>query len=134
MNQCLRAAMLIAGVILLVAVLSDIGVVRAQEMRTFSWDPPTQRTDGKPLAPSEIASYKFGCSLVSGRYDGMTFTAPGGTTRSHQIPATAMLDGVNYCAAKAVDTGGRESAWSAETTWTPPPKQPAPPTNFRFGP
>ena len=73
---------------LLIAVLLLLpAVALAQEVRTFTWQTPTQYTDGTVLRAADITGYKFGCSAQSGRYDALTFTTPGGTTTSHQIPA-----------------------------------------------
>ena len=71
----------------LFALLLLPAIALAQEVRTFTWQTPTQYTNGTPLPSRDITGYKFGCSAQSGRYDALTFTASGGTTTSHQIPA-----------------------------------------------
>jgi len=108
-----------------------VGAVYSQEeeLRTFSWIPPTERTDGTSLSSDEIQKYELGCSTESGQYDVLTFDAPGGTNTSVQIPDSYMLPGVNYCSARTVDTDGNRSAWADEVTWI----NVAPPTDLGGG-
>jgi len=72
---------------LLLALLLLPGIALAQDVRTFTWQTPTQYADGSALPSSAIEGFRFGCSPQSGRYDALTFEVAGGTATSHQIPA-----------------------------------------------
>lgn len=115
--------------LLLVILILSNGVMSQEETRTFTLVPPTERTDGTPLSSSEILRYEWGCSTTSGKYDVLTFDAPGGTNTSVQIPDSHMLPGVNYCSARTVDTEENKSVWAEEATWI----NVAPPTDLGRG-
>lgn len=104
------------------------GIVTAVEMRTFTWEVPTARTDGTPLDVSDISSYIIGCSQTSGDYTGVQWPVEGGQTDMALVPNDDMFWGVNYCAMKVIDSSGLESMWSEEVIWI---RLPAAPTDLR---
>ena len=87
--------------------------------RTINCDPPTQRADGTPLTPAEIANYEW---WVDGQMDG--------TSTACQY-VLSRPDGSYNVQAKTVDTGGRVSVASPAVNFTLTTANPNPPTNLR---
>lgn len=72
---------------------------------TVTYDAPTERVDGTPLAPSEIGGFNV--------YDsqGNVVKQLAGDVRDFQVTSTSALQSLYVT---TVDTVGRESAYSAE--------------------
>ena len=87
----------------------------AAQTATLSWQAPTTRMDGTPLAASDIAKYTVYYSIGSAP----TLTSPsvdvtGATTTTIDLTLTPSLTAQTvYFAATATDTNGSESPLSA---------------------
>lgn len=95
-----------------------------------SWVPPTEREDGTPLAPSEIAGYKIYYGTVSGDYSGTTavqgaspIDIPIGSLATPLTPSY-QVTGLDTCrdyylVMTTYDTMGAESRFSGEVIKAP---------------
>ncbi len=79
----------------------------------LTWSAPGTRTDGSPLALSEIGGYKVYMGTVSGVYSPAIDV---GNTTSHTF--SSMPAGTYYFAISTYDTNGLESAKTAEFSAT----------------
>jgi hypothetical protein len=82
---------------------------------TFNWSAPVARTDGTPLALTDIDGYVIYFELSSGDYSD-TVTVEDGTAQT--VTVTDVPIGNYYVVMKAYDNNGLESAFSAEKTIT----------------
>lgn len=105
--------------VLLLALLMLPAVAHARTA-TITWEPPTQRTDGSALDPTEIDGYVFSCRIGEEEHADL-LVIPNGETPS----ATALYDdlfgetyGEYLCALRTVDTQGLESPLSNEVVVT----------------
>ena len=76
---------------------------------TLSWKPPVTRTDGDPLAVSEIAGYSLYYGATRGSYSSSIRIEDSSTT---SITVTDLPAGTYYFAVTARDTSGQESGLS----------------------
>jgi hypothetical protein len=101
----------------------------------FSYDLPTQNTDGSALAPSQIAKFQIGLGTTPGAYtvikDDLTLEAAKQTTPFSLIGTLAY--GQWYAAARTVSKDGKVSNWSNETAFVLEAPTPEPPSNFSVG-
>jgi Putative Ig domain len=80
---------------------------------TLSWNPPTQNTDGTPLA--DLSAYRIYFGKSSRRYDNeITIGNPGITT----YVVDNLSPDTYYFAATAVNSSGMESSYSGEAVRT----------------
>ena len=114
------------------------GAVGAEATSTLSWEPPTERVDGTPLAAEEIKEYRVYYTI-----DG---TAPGegepivvsGTSASETVTLELLPRVEPYVvsfAIKTVDTDGLGSALSEVVTKefeVQSTSEPGAPTNLQF--
>lgn len=98
----------------------------------FSYDPPTQNTDGSPLKLTDIAKFQLGFGQTPGNYtlikDDVQLEV--GKQSSPISLATGLAYGQWYVAARTVSKDGVNSAWSAELPFELRPPVPEPPVNF----
>jgi hypothetical protein len=108
---------------LLLCILLVSPLVFSVENKTFDWTPPTQNTDGTPLADADIASYNIFCNAV------LLGNAPntGGTDTWTSPPLPA---GAYNCHATTVAISGEESDASNAVNFTVAPSKPEAPSNF----
>lgn len=101
----------------------------------FTYDLPTQNTDGSALAPSQIAKFQIGLGTTSGQYtvikDDLTIETAKQTTPLSLIGTLAY--GQWYAAVRTVSKDGKTSAWSAEVAFVLEAPTPEPPGNFTIG-
>lgn len=98
-------------------------LVFAVESKTFTWTPPTQNTDGTPLADAEIASYNVFCNAVL--LGNVPNTGGTDTWLSPPLPA-----GSYNCHATTVAISGEESDASNSVNFTVDPSKPEAPSGF----
>jgi hypothetical protein len=102
----------------------------------FTWQDPTQRTDGTALNPeTEISGYRMRCQGPQDviRFIDREVTAPvEGNKRQYRWVDAVQTDGVYSCQMTAMDTKDLESAWS-EVAEAPKFTRPPAPTDFRIG-
>ncbi len=110
-------SMLVVGFLLVLLFAATFDAFAASY--TVTCDPPTERTDGTPLTPAEIAEYKF---LVDGTLDGTS------TACSYLVNRPA---GTYEITAVTVDTGGLESPASPPFPLTLIQSPPMAPTGLR---
>lgn len=83
---------------------------------TFTWDDPTQRTDGSTFDPdTELQSYRLECAgpeSATRIIDRAASTPVENHTRRYRWRDAVQADGVYECRMLARDTGDRESPWS----------------------
>jgi len=106
-----------------IALLVISPLVFAVEPKTFNWTPPTQNTDGTPLADAEIASYNIFCNSVL--LGNQPNTGGTDTWTSPPLP-----EGSYSCHATTLATNGEESAASNSVNFTVDPSIPEAPTGF----
>ena len=93
-------------------------VVFGLSAKDFNWQKPTQRVNGDPLAPAEIANYRLKCGTQpGGPYDFMTAIMPGGDNEQYTT-SEVFPEGTYHCVAQTLDTEGRESDNSGEVNFT----------------
>ena len=104
--------------VLLLALLMLPAVAHARTA-TITWEPPTTRTDGSALAPTEIDGYVFSCRTGEGEHDDLLII-PNGETPSATALYTDLFTsyGEYLCAMRTVDTQGLESPLSNEVVVT----------------
>lgn len=116
-----RVASILAGLTLSVLAAST---VQAGTLK-LSWTPPTEREDGTPLAPSEIAGYKIYYGTTLGNYDGTDATQGISpidvpiTGLATPLTPSYLVTGLTTCEVKYIvmttyDTDGAESRFSME--------------------
>lgn len=118
-----RVSCALAGLALVFA----LGEIAHAATAKLSWTPPTEREDGTPLPPSEIAGYKIYYGTVSGDYSGTDATQGPSPL---DVPITSLADPQNptynitgltscqiyYFVATTYDTAGAESTYSNEAS------------------
>lgn len=108
---------------LIVSLLLIAPLAFAGPPKTFEWTPPTQNTDGTPLADNEIASYNIYCNQV------VLGNVPNtGGTDSWTSPP--LPTGDYTCSATCIAVNGEESANSNTINFTIDPSMPGSPNNF----
>lgn len=91
-------------------------LVVANTDKNVEWVPPTERENGSPLLPSEIASYDLRCESMSG--DIVLEQSVPGALDSFQTDAV-FVEGSYLCKMRTVDTDGRvSSSWSESNVFT----------------
>lgn len=108
-----KVAIVASGLALILYACGIFPPARAQVTNdVLTWEAPTTRVDGSPLAPSEILQYRIDWSAVAGGpYSAGTATVPGTAltfTRSNRTPGRACYVAVT------IDTAGLISANSSE--------------------
>lgn len=90
---------------LLISLLLVSPVVFALGEKTFDWTPPTQYTDGSPLAQAEIASYDIECN------GSLLANVPNNPldTDSYEAPPGTFAPGVYSCVAFTLTVAGERS-------------------------
>lgn len=71
----------------------------------LSWEPPTERVNGDPLAPEEISHYNLYCGDQVTQIPGLTNTGDYPLSLDKMLPGYGSYD----CTLTAVDTDGLES-------------------------
>lgn len=107
--------LLLVFVFLVILVQCDPGAIaRADEIKTFTWTVPTERTDNTPLPAVDLKQYELGCAATPTAdpavYSAWPVTDPTIATRLETFPP-----GRWYCVLRvyAVGTDGDlASAWS----------------------
>lgn len=98
----------------------------------FSYDLPTQNTDGSPLLPANIAKFQVGLGQTPGNYtlikDDVTLESGKQSTPLSLIGTLAY--GQWYAAARTVSKDGVTSDWSVEVAFILAPPTPSAPGNF----
>jgi len=111
-----KAVTVVAIAIVLIFGIAATAVAVADDL-TWSWNPPTERTDGTALPASDIEGYRMKLNsveqpnLLTAGVNNITVTAPAG----------------QMCASFATeDTGGRKSVWTTDVCKTvlAPPGEP----------
>ncbi len=97
----------------------------AWQNQDFSWVPPTENTDGSPLADSDIGSYNIYCdgSLLG------TVTNTDGTDE-WTSPDGSLSPGTHVCSATTINTDGVEGPESNSANFIVPPSVPGAPSQF----
>lgn len=101
----------------------------------FSYDLPTQNTDGSPLLPANIAKFQIGLGQASGAY---TLIKDDVTLESGKQTSPLSLLGILaygqwYAAVRTVSKDGINSAWSTEVPFVLQAPTPEAPANFTIG-
>ena len=126
---------LLVWVVLILATLIAIDA-HAHDF-TFTWDDPTQRTNGATLNPNtEIKGYQLRCDGPQNAVriiDRAASTQVSGHTRRYHWANAVQADGIYECRMTAIDTGDRESDWSNIASVVKV-ERPAPPTDLRTVP
>lgn len=101
----------------------------------FSFDPPTQNTDGTALKLTDIAKFQIGLGQTSGEYtlvkDDLTIEQGKQVTPLSLVGQLAY--GQWYAAARTVSKDGKVSEWSGEVAFVLEPPTPNAPTGFSVG-
>lgn len=98
----------------------------------FSYDLPTQNTDGTALSAANIAKFQIGFGQTSGNYTLIKDDAvlESGKQTSPISLATGLAYGQWYAAVRTVSKDGVTSDWSAEIAFELRPPVPNAPANF----
>src|SRR5205814_1568759 len=75
------------ALVLIAGILGVSGVAHADQVKTFTWTPPTQYTDGAPLPGSAIAQYTITCTGSGGA----TFNATASATMATHVHSRNLL-------------------------------------------
>jgi hypothetical protein len=78
---------------------------------SLSWVPPVSRADGSPLVLSDVGGYRIYYGTQSGNYPNMSDITDG---TANSATVTGLVSGTYYVVMTTYDTGGLESAYSAE--------------------
>ena len=94
---------------------SEVGEGATVNMLGVSWTAPLERVDITPLSPSEIAGYRIYYGTDSGDYQNQIEINDGSMDQAQVLDIPA---GTYYVVVTAIDTDGRESAYSSEVAIT----------------
>ena len=100
--------------VLLACLLSASPTMAAEVEFSLSWTAPSTRTDGTPLAPTELGGFRVYSSIGSGTLGSVADIANGSATGTKvvlDLAPGADPHQVNF-AVTAYDVDGRESAFS----------------------
>lgn len=120
-NKTLRFLLLLTTVMLITMMAVAKSQASPSDSRTqgISYNVPTTRTDGSPLAISEIAGFNLYCGIESGNYQLIQTV----TSDITSLTATVSID-QRYCAMTTTDTDTLEGPYSDEFVLTAPPESP----------
>lgn len=99
----------------------------------FSYNAPTEDTDGNPFPASKIAKYQIGIGTAPGVYTVIVddVQLESGILQTSPISLIGTLSyGQKYAAARAVSTDGKNSPWSNEAAFVLEPPTPKAPSGF----
>lgn len=129
LKPSIRAVVVSTGIALLTSIPLFFAAAQAHDF-TFSWDDPTERTDGTGLNPdTELKSYQMRCQgpeNVARYVDRAATTVVTDIRRTYVWVDAVQISGTYNCQLTAVDTGDRESDWSnvASVSKFAPPSAP----------
>lgn len=94
--------------------LDTTGISTNSTQVQLSWDAPTSRLDGSPLAAEEIAEYRIYYSKGQEAGKGVTYISLPPSVTAYMFDS--LSPGEYYFAATCVDTENRESPLSVQVT------------------
>jgi hypothetical protein len=106
----------------------------------LSWDAPTTRVNGSPLAADEIGGYDLECTGAGGMWNENVQTLPADVKKDpFEIEKSKLVDGYGefFCRVKVTDTDGLQSVASDPVTVqydepVVPDSPPVAPANFQI--
>ena len=108
---------------LAVLLIAPLTLTWGDSVKTFSWTPPTQNTDGTLLTDTEIASYNIYCN-------GQLLVNVANTGGTDTYTSDLLAAGDYICDASTLNTAGLEGPRSNPVNFTVDPSVPGAPENF----